>query len=148
MTLGAGLSTEHLLLVSETAGESARTLRLLIILEGRTGPDRRAVKSQRCHASGEADGRRGERKEELLQECAGFIILGWTQWRAGRTFFSPLCRHTDTRTFLTHTDIHVHTFVCGHICEFTCTCIHTCLYPQTHKSFKYMCTHIQIHAHT
>lgn len=80
MTLRAGLSTEHLLLVSERGGESARTLRLLVILEGGTGPGRRAGKSQRHHASGEADGRRGERKEELLQERAGFMILGWTQW--------------------------------------------------------------------
>jgi len=74
MTLRAGPSTEHLLLVFERGGESARTLRLL---EGGTGPGRRAGKSQRCHASGEAD---GERKEELLQERAGFMIPGWTPW--------------------------------------------------------------------
>ena len=133
MTLRAGPSTEHLLLVSERGG-------------------RRAGKSQKCHASGEADGSQGERKEELLQECAGFMIPGWTPWRAEKTFLSPLCMHTDIRTFLTHTDIHVHTFVCGHACVFTRICIHTCVYSQTHKSsntcahtLKYMLT--QEHTH-
>ena len=62
--------------------------------------------------------------------------------------------HTDTRTFLTHTDIHVHTCVwtrvCSHVHAFTrvYTLKHTSHSNTCTHTFKYMLAHEHAHMYT